>query len=111
MLVYITAVLYHTFHRGARFGGDFGNKKSRLTRPVVCGIIKSKPTDKTVTAFPERFGKEVRSSGTEIFPEGGMLPLEVIFILLEVIAVAADFVTIYLFIENLLAKRTDKRKK
>ncbi len=37
--------------------------------------------------------------------------MEVIFILLEVIAVAADFVTIYLFIENLLAKRTDKRKK
>ncbi len=39
------------------------------------------------------------------------MPVEVIFILLEVIAIAADVVTIYMFIETRLAKHNDRREK
>ncbi len=37
--------------------------------------------------------------------------MEVALIILEVLAIVADIVTIYMFIENRCEKRTDKNKK
>ncbi len=88
-----------------------------MTKGHEYGIIQSKAKDRTAAAFSEK-SKEGRFYDTpgesafgQLLRKEVDLMAEITIMILEVIAILADIVTIYMFIESRMEKHNHRNEK